>query len=382
MSFVSTSKTQRPREESITSSSPSTRRGLRGSQSSPALGATAPVKGRWTWGVREAEVLRKQERLDQVRQQDQQRIADKVERRKQLRESRSSRLLAATTGSWGVDYETAMQLRTWADREDQRLRDLHAERDKEVFESIEDRLQGYLDWEQTRKQQAEAAGQRHVAFDFEKPGRHLTARHLEEKDPVHRQQVQHAEEEAFHREATQVIQGRSRAAYPEWWQEASSPQKGLPAKAKSREVLEPGEWEPIRLQGTLWGNSERLFDNPMRGTWGPGDPIGQGATVLKRGGPGKFLPGEADGISAAGKRTIRAGPHTMSHHDTGILAVRRGVGGAAMPATSGEAVLHRSSIGASSAAPMQDHYTYERGAPAADMEFPIGKRIFTGFPYH
>mmetsp|Transcript_58278 Transcript_58278/g.103494 ORF Transcript_58278/g.103494 Transcript_58278/m.103494 type:complete len:476 (-) Transcript_58278:60-1487(-) len=379
---ASTSMTQ---ESWALGSSPSTRRtALGGSQSTPALGATAPVNGRWSWGAREAEVRKKQERMDQLRQQDQQRIADKVERRKDLRESRASRLLASTSGNFGADYETAMQLRTWAGKEEERLRDLHSEREKEVFDAIDDRLQGYLHWEQARKQQA-LMGQRNVAFpdSFQKEvARHLTPKRLEERDPVHRPQYQHAEEEAFHREATQVIQGLSRTAYPEWWQEPSSPHKGMPAKAMSREVLEPGNWEPIRLQGTMWGNNERLFDNPMRGTWGPGDPIGQGATVLKRGGPGMFVPHEADGVEAAGKRTIRSGPHAIAHHDTGMLALRGGVGGAAMPAMLGEAVLHRSSIGASSGAPMQDHYTYERGPRVTDMEFPIGKRIFTGFPYH
>eukprot|EP00931_Biecheleriopsis_adriatica_P024997 TRINITY_DN15453_c0_g1_i2.p1 TRINITY_DN15453_c0_g1~~TRINITY_DN15453_c0_g1_i2.p1 ORF type:complete len:479 (+),score=95.91 TRINITY_DN15453_c0_g1_i2:62-1438(+) len=355
---------------------------LGGSRSSPDLRATAPP-GRGKWGCSQAEVRRKHERLEAQRREDQQRIAAKVERRKDMRDSRSQRLLAATTGSWGVDYETSVQLNHWLGREDQRRRELHQEREKEVFQPIDNRIFTLMHWEQDRNEQQASTGQKKVAFPdtaARAAGRDVTPWKLEERDPVHRPQLQHAEEEAFHREAEAIIQGRSWMFAPGMGQEQCG--HAMPAKAMSKPVLEPSEWEPIRLQGTLCGNSERLFDNPARGTWSPGDPIGMGATVLKRGGAGKFLPDEADGIPTAGKRTVRAGPRSMAHHDTGLLTVHDSFGGSRVPAVLGEAARFRTSVGASSAAPMQDHYTYERGADITDLEFPLGKRIFTGFPYH
>lgn len=335
-------------------------------RSSPELLTKRP------WGCSQAQVRRKQEQLDELRKQDQLRIADTVERRKHMRAMRAQRLMAATTGS--AEWETAMQLRNWLSREEDRKKELHAERVKEVFEPIEDRLSGRLHWEQDRKHRQAVTGRRSIAFadeplragDARGP---VTAWRLEQQDPVHRQQWQHAQEEAFHREACKVIKGLSRTI------------SDLDQQAKTRPVLEPWDWEPVRLQGTMFGNNERLFDNPARGTWHPGDAAGQGATVLKRGGPGKFVPCEADGVPAAGKRSIRSGPRATSHHDTGLLTVHSGPGHSLVPATLGEAARYRTSAGASSAAPLQDHYTYDRGNDVVDMEFPLGKRTSAGFPF-
>ncbi|CAE8608203.1 unnamed protein product, partial [Polarella glacialis] len=175
--------------------------------------STSPIAGsrttgRSTWGCSPAQARKKLEQVYDVRKQDMKLIADKLDRRSRLRESRSERLLAATTGSFGADYEISVKLRDLQGREEQRRRELHAEREKEVFQPIADRLSGTLHLEQDRRERQAVSGERHAAFSgspVKVGGRGVTAWRLEESDPVHRPALQHAQEEAFHREAMQVV---------------------------------------------------------------------------------------------------------------------------------------------------------------------------------
>merc|ERR1711862_144511 len=57
-----------------------------------------------------------------------------------------------------------------------------------------------------------------------------------------------------------------------------------------------------------------------------------------------FAPDESDGTAAAGKRTVRVfGTRAMSHNDLGLLSTQ----------DRGQAAFHRTSLGASSAAPLR-----------------------------
>ena len=76
-----------------------------------------------------------------------------------------------------------------------------------------------------------------------------------------------------------------------------------------------------------------------------------------------------DGVYASGKRVYpnRSG---KIRNDLGILEMEHSI------CTRGESIKYKSALGAGNGAPMQDHYTYERGEKVTDNEFPLGKMIF------
>jgi hypothetical protein len=108
-------------------------------------------------------------------------------------------------------------------------------------------------------------------------------------------------------------------------------------------------WDQLRLQSTPYGHFAQVCE------------AGQGfRTMVKREG---HVLSEHDGVPAAGKRRTR-----WEKHDLGVLKgdIRH----------QGEGILNKTSYGASSAAPNQDHYLYETGKRIVDTEFPQGKRMW------
>jgi len=84
--------------------------------------------------------------------------------------------------------------------------------------------------------------------------------------------------------------------------------------------------------------------------------------TARRMGTGVHCIDESDGISAAGKTRSR-----LEHNLLGMLE--------GTLARQGEAARYKNVQGASSGAPCQDHFHYEQGNTAVDVEFPVGKRI-------
>jgi len=298
----------------------------------------------------------KQDKLEALRQWDQKRIAEKVEHGKQLREERFDRLLNETRSGGGPVFDAMMTLRKHETHEDTRKRNLYATWSDRVYEPLQTQIEAHLSppdrvFEQT------LSGSKTVGFQM--PGQSFSLQARREDDPTWKQLTDHAWEDAFDREATAVIEG-----WCPWDMKASSsdPSLGLrPPAARSRPVLDPTSWGQLKLQGTLYGRFAQVVEE------------GPHARMGKRGGADIFPPDEADRVSAAGKRSIRAGPRAIQHHDTGMLR-RDGA------AWNGEASLSKTCYGVSSGAPVQDHYTFETGARVTDVEFPIGKRMVPHFP--
>ncbi|CAD7926724.1 unnamed protein product [Amoebophrya sp. A25] len=118
-----------------------------------------------------------------------------------------------------------------------------------------------------------------------------------------------------------------------------------PLLARTRPVLEPHLWEQLRIQATPYGHFAQV--------------CAQGPDYQKT---RNFVPDETDCVPAAGKRKTR-----FTRDDVGILKgeIR----------DRGESSQHKNTFGASSAAPNQDHYTYEKGTRVVDNEFPLGKMM-------
>jgi hypothetical protein len=177
-----------------------------------------------------------------------------------------------------------------------------------------------------------------------------------------RELVEHAAEERFSREADQVLGFQKSQSMPNLKGICCPGEGGVP-KATSRPVLEPTEWSPVRLQGLACGRFSQVVE------------LGPWARLGTRGGPTcDFCPCEFDGAPAAGKRTVRTGPSSVAHNDMGILH------GNASGGIRGQAAGYKTWHGASSGAPAQDHYTFQRGSAITDVEFPLGKRMFARWP--
>lgn len=309
----------------------------------------------------------KHEMLDALRQQDQKHISEKVAHHKELRDERFERLMNATFSGFQPVLEASTVLRQHQVSEVQRKRDLHAAWGEHVYQPLETQILDHLN-PVTQALERNASSPT-IAGDFAKRPPTRFRQHHEpfrvqvhvEDDPTWKQIADHTWEESFDREATAVLDGlnasaKLRAAALD---DAS---RGLsPARARSRPVLDPTLWGQLRLQATLYGRFPQVVEE------------GPDARMGKRGAPKICPPDESDGMLAAGKRSIRAGPHAIQHNDTGML---RGDGSA----WNGQAFLSRTWHGASSGAPMQDHYTFAIGSAATDVEFPIGKRLVPHFP--
>lgn len=307
-------------------------------------------------------LVEKQEKLDSQRQQDHKNIAEKVEFHKRLREERFDRLMNETFRPSRPVYETAMTLREHIMHEEQRKRDLHAMWEEKVYEPIKAQIEHHMNPADRTMQASVSSSRGYIPPKTQQSvSDGFRVQVHREDDPTWREVSDHTWEETFDREATAILEGWStssnlRASTLE------DPSRGLsPAAARSRPVLDPTMWGQLKLQGTLFGRFAQVVEE------------GPNARMGKRGGPTICAPDESDGVPSAGKRSIRAGPRSIRHNDTGML---RGDG----TAWNGQGSLRKTWHGASSVAPLQDHYTYETGARVTDVEFPLGKRTFPNFP--
>lgn len=293
---------------------------------------------------RMASLQAKHAKIEAVRRKDQERIAEKVETRKQLRQDRSERLDDAVGGEDDVSFQTSMQLREFDMRATQRQCALHRAWEEKVFQPLATQAFEHMN-------PPSRSGLKSVEFDV--PNEKFRLRVGLEADPLKSSLHEHDLEEAFHREATDVLSG-SCCSSPAG--SRSSAWRRQP-RARSRPVLEPAEWGQNAIQATRFGRFAQIVEQ------------GPVARLGTKGGPAAvFLPDETDGVRAAGTKTIRAGPREVLHHSVGVLHSEM--------STRGESVRFRSHAGASSGAPVQDHYTYETGSRATDMEFPLGKRMY------
>lgn len=302
---------------------------------------------------RRAELRSKFDKTEAVRQRDRKTIAERVDFFKEQREDRFKRLLDEVTGRDNLAYTLALEIRQREAHQENRRRELHAAWDEKVFQPIAHQAHGHMN-PPDRAVQQRLNGSKSVSFHLPNQIMRLVAR--EHEDPARKPVVDHARENAFHQAATAVL-GHSRSLPdlrtrpPGGYGSGSS----LVMPALSRPVLEPTSWGQVAIQGTLYGHFAQVAEH------------GPGFHRSRRGGKDMHLPDEADGVSAAGTRKHQDG----SYHSKGVLHGET--------ASRGETSELKSLLGTSSAAPAQDHYTYETGTRITDLEFPPGKRMFPAF---
>lgn len=301
---------------------------------------------------RAMEIGIKLEKVEEIRARDAVKIRDKVERRKDAREARLQRLVHEVTGR-GLAYDTAMELRKFDADQQSKIYEHYLEWDEKIFKPAAGRC--YHQMNHHRPTQQLRSGRKSVGFTLpQEPFR----MHVDmSQDPCKKHLLQDAQEKAFHKAAESLL-GRSKSA-PDF----SAGVDGLHERggtvaiiprALSRPVLEPNNWSQVEIQGSGFGRFAQNCE------------AGKDAVRFRKGGPNAFVGSvnERDGVMVAGTKHSR----TLGYGDIGVL--RDDV------ALRGESFDYNNGIGASSGAPAQDHFTYEKGTAITDLEFPLGKRVF------
>lgn len=320
-----------------------------GSQDSPrsAFDMVKKEKPRLTPDERKrAEIMSKLGKVEAQRQRDLKDMIELVEKRHERREERFNRLLDNVTGRDNLAYRTAMALRERQDHEDKRRRELHANWDEQVYKPIAQQAWDHMN-PPNRAIKQMLHGSKSVGFVLPEQKKFLVAN--VDSDPNRKPVIEMAKENSFHQAAGAVL-GKS----------ASAPDLHMMAghvvpRARSRPTMEPELWGQAKLQGTLFGHFAQVAE--------------QGANFKRsrRGGSDVHIPDEADGVESVGKRHDR----TFGKGHMGILK--------GSTAAQGEAYSHKTTWGAASGAPAQDHFTYDSGTRVTDIEFPLGKKMFAQF---
>mmetsp|Transcript_43164 Transcript_43164/g.119380 ORF Transcript_43164/g.119380 Transcript_43164/m.119380 type:complete len:444 (+) Transcript_43164:230-1561(+) len=294
------------------------------------------------------EIHSKWEKTEALRALDRKEVLERVERGRERREERYQRLYAEITSRDNLAYKTASTQREREVHQEKRRRELHAAWDEIVYQPLAEQLEQHMN-PPNRAYQQRLTGSKSVEFKMPNQVFQLVANVVE--DPARKPVVNLAREAAFHQVATSVLQGCYSAPDLHHGMRAASSGSVVP-RATSRPVMEPTMWSQKDIQGTMFGHFGQVAE------------YGPGFRRSIRGGTNVHIPDCQDNALAAGSRKHR----TIGHGDVGIL---RGD-----TATRGEASHYKSSHGASSAAPLQDHFTYETGTTVTNLEFPLGKKMF------
>jgi len=309
---------------------------------------------------RQAKLQSKFDKEELRRERDRKAVNERIHQRQEVREERFKRLLEEVTGEDNLAHTVGMEIRQRDVHQENRRRELHVEWQSKVYQPLA--AQAFDRINRAELQRANGA----KSVDFHLPSEHpgsfrLVASVVE--DPARKSVIDHARENAFHQTATAVL-SRSRSA-PELRRQQKQKQLqqsgvggSIVPAARARNVLEPMRWGTVEIGGTLTGLVAHISGG---GGHEPADFL-----RCRKGGKDAHLPNETDGITPAGTRRHRDG--TVNYK--GMLCGE--------VASQGISMLNKSSLGAGSGAPAQDHYTFETGAKVVDMEFSAGKRMFPG----
>jgi hypothetical protein len=255
-----------------------------------------------------------------------------------------------------------MALREREAHEDMRRKELHAAWDEKVHQPLCEQAHDIMN-PPNRAMQQKLSGTKSV--EIREPGliRNLVVNVVD--DPARKPVVDLARENAFHQVASHVLRNSHSAPdlvrmqqavpLPPTGSSRGGPGGGVVPRATTRPVFEPNNWGQRDIQGTMFGHFAQVAE------------YGPGFKRSVRGGTNVHIPDAADMVLAAGTRHSRL----EGHGDVGIL---RGD-----TAAQGEASNYKTLHGASSAAPAQDHFTYQTGTHITNLEFPLGKKMFAEF---
>mmetsp|Transcript_62342 Transcript_62342/g.96981 ORF Transcript_62342/g.96981 Transcript_62342/m.96981 type:complete len:375 (-) Transcript_62342:95-1219(-) len=272
-------------------------------------------------------------------------LKEKAIKAQHVREQNFNDMLDSLVSDDSVRVEVAKTIREMDDMAYKKQFDQWATWDREVYQRIDMQLAKYM----TRKDRD--------------PDSAPTCREelLKSDNPIRRDIHDQQWEDKFKRVADSILK--------------SNPVSGpndLKTRIREREAIEElvRNRDGVRpaLPVTSWGQQE-LFSTPF-GYFAQQCELqyqGEPFHSARRMGAEKHKPDEADGVPAAGKKREKNRTETK-HHSMGILEGDH--------CKMGQAHKHKQAHGGGSAAPMQDHYFFERGNDVVEREFPVGKRTY------
>lgn len=289
----------------------------------------------------------KHEKMLAQRDRDEEAIKERAVRSQQIREQKFKEMMDDIRSNDGIRVEAAHIVHQQEMEQYKKRQNMWAEYDREVSQRIELQLQKYM----TRKDPTPRGP---IMYREEL---------MKSDDPVKRCLLDHKAEDNFRRVADNIIQGgRALSEGKESLQEMLSQRRMMEEeianRATTRPVLPVENWGQQELFAGPYGYFAQRCERMDRG-----EPFHS----TRRMGAGHHLPDETDGVESAGKKREKT-RITTKYNQMGMLVGDH--------CKVGEAYRHKKPHGAGSAAPLQDHYFYERGNDVVESEFPVGKRCF------
>lgn len=307
---------------------------------------------------REEIAVRHQKHLE-LRDSDVRSIQERCERNAQEREQRFEQRLESLRRNDVLRVQAADIITKHEAAERSRRDSIYNEWDVQVCQRIEHSLQRFM-----HPQSDEQDPQQTLL----KGGMDLHRKH----DPVKRVLYQQKQEEEFRRTADAIIdntQLRRSANLAEQIRQREADEEAVRNRLTSRPVLPIPLWEQRQHYSTPYGYFAQGCEKAQ---YGSGFHSARRQSQANQ--PDAHRPDELDGVPAAGKTKTRHESQPRAWAGKNSLGLLTGE-----HAKRGESIKYKQAHGASCGAPNQDHYFYPSGHAgnvAADLEFPVGKRVF------
>jgi len=288
----------------------------------------------------------KHERMLAQREKDDVAIKENAARSQQIRDQKFREMMDNIRSNDSIRVEAAHIIHQQEMEEQRKKQTMWSQWDSEVSQRVELQLQKYM----TRKETTPRG-----PFQREEL--------LRSDDPMKRGLMDQRAEDNFRRLADNIIQGgRAMSEGKESLQEMLRQRRVIEEAVNQRSVTRPV------LPVEQWGQQE-LFAGPYGYFAQRCERVDRGEPFHsnKRMGADRHQPDETDGTEAAGKKREKTRTYAK-YNQMGML-----VGDHCQV---GQAYRHKQPHGAGSAAPLQDHYFYEKGNDVVENEFPVGKRCF------
>lgn len=289
----------------------------------------------------------KHERMLAQREKDDVAIKENAARSQQIRDQKFREMMDDIRSNDSIRVEAAHIIHQQEMEEQKKRQDMWSQWDKEVSQRVELQLQKYM----TRK-------------DITPRGPLLHREELfRSDDPMKRGLMEQKAEDNFRRLADNIIQGgramsEGKDSLQEMLRQRQVIEEAVNQRSVTRPVLPAEQWGQQELFAGPYGYFAQRCERVDRG-----EPFHSN----KRMGANRHQPDETDGMQTAGKKREKTRAYSK-YNQMGMLVGDH--------CQLGQAYRHKQPHGAGSAAPLQDHYFFERGNDVVESEFPVGKRCF------
>jgi len=270
--------------------------------------------------------------LESARANDEKQWRERRARSLQAREVKFESMLEDIRREAPLRVEVSEIVRQHEETQARRRRQLHENHDLEVAQRVERRL---VKWKNKAPQPAPEGYREQL----------LTSDH-----PCTSQLRAHKLEENFDRAAALFLETPPGDNIKDTYRYRHMAKQSRAAQSLGRPAVPVHHWGQKEQQA-----SPRSFDHNCA--------RGDGFRTARRLGYDSHRLDESDGVVAAGK--------TKTRLERNCLGMLEGT-----LARDGEAVRYKALHGASSGAPCQDHFGFERGHAVTAREFPVGKRLY------